>query len=211
MTINGTILKQILPSLTDERATALADTIIRVCPQYGIDSANVMHEFLANVIHESGGFKCKSENLNYSAKRLMQVWPTRFKTLEDAEKVASSPMKLANLVYGKRLGNVQEGDGWLFRGAGFIQMTGRANFVCFASFARQKLGVSKSLEQWADEIRNSDEWALHSACYIFAISMKLIDAALANNMEFIVKRINGGLIGMDDRLKYYELCKKYIV
>jgi putative chitinase len=210
-TLTPEILQKII-KIEDERAKVISDSINEICPQYGIDSADILHEFLANVIHESGGFKCKSENLNYSAKRLMQVWPTRFKTIEDAEKVAGNPMKLANLVYGGRkdLGNVQEADGWLFRGSGFIQMTGRSNFVAFASYMRQKFNLSKPLDQWADEVRNNDFWAMHSACYIFAISMKLIDAALANNMTYIVKRINGGYIGMEDRLKYYELCKLHI-
>lgn len=207
-TLTDDILKQIAPNSPD-----VANVINEVCPMYGIDSADILHEFLANVLHESGEFRHKEENLKYSAKRLMQVWPVRFKTLAEAEKVASSPMKTANLVYGGRrdLGNIQDGDGWLFRGSGFIQMTGRLNFVAFASYMRQKFNIVKPLDVWADEVRNNNLWATHSACYIFAVSMKLIPAALANNMNYIVKRINGGTIGMDDRNKYYELCKKYIV
>jgi putative chitinase len=143
----------------------------------------------------------------------MIVWPSRFKSLSEADKYAHNPSKLAGFVYGKRkgLGNITEADGWIFRGSGFIQMTGRSNFVAFGSYTRQRFNIVKPLETWADLIRNSDEWAIHSACYIYAVSMDLIPASLADNMKYIVKRINGGYIGIDSRMKYYERCKKYVV
>jgi predicted chitinase len=66
------------------------------------------------------------------------------------------------------------------------------------------------LDQIAEDVRLTDQMALHSACYIFSVSMKLIPAALANNMQYIIRRINGGLIGSKERMDYYELCKTYI-
>lgn len=212
-TLTGDTLIKIAPSLKEGRAQELAALITKVCPMYGIDSADVLHEFLANLCTECGEFSIKTENLHYSPIRLMEVFPTRFKTLEAAKNACSSPMKVAESIYGGRkdLGNIQAGDGWRFRGSGFIQMTGRLNFIAFASYMRTKYDISKPLEDWAEDVRNSDEWALHSACYIFAVSMKLIQAALADSMNYIVKRINGGYNGLDSRLKYYERCKKYIV
>lgn len=207
------ILLKIVPKLEIERAKKLSQLINEICPMYGIDSANILHEFLANVIHESNHFEDKVEKLNYSAKRLIQVWPTRFQSWEKAVKFSANEKLLAEEVYGNRrdLGNIQPGDGWRFRGSGFIQMTGRLNFVAFSSFIRQKFKIIKPLDQIADDIRTNDDMALHSACYIFAISKDLISAAIANNMIHIVKRINGGLTGLDSRLELYTLCKNNIV
>ncbi|MBD9569023.1 hypothetical protein [Ensifer sp. ENS08] len=87
---------------------------------------------LAEAHHETGGqFQPVSENLNYSAKRLTEVWPSRFPTLAAAAPYANSPQRLANKVYGGRLGNVDSGDGWLFRGRGLAQITGRENYARF--------------------------------------------------------------------------------
>lgn len=210
--LNGDILLKIAPKMGKDLADKIADLLTEVCPLYGINSADILHEFLANLLHESGEFTHKTEVLNYTPKRLMQVWPARFRDYEKALKYSQNQKLLAEEVYGNRrdLGNIQAGDGWRFRGSGFIQMTGRLNFVAFASYMRQKFNIVKPLDVWADELRNNDVWALHSACYIFAVSMSLIKAALANNMAYVVKRINGGTIGLDERLHYYELCKKHI-
>ncbi|WP_104663406.1 hypothetical protein [Ensifer adhaerens] len=87
---------------------------------------------LAEVHHETGGtMRPLEENLNYSARRLTQVWPARFPTLASAEPYAGNPRKLANRVYGGRLGNVEGDDGWAFRGRGLAQITGRANYGKF--------------------------------------------------------------------------------
>ena len=87
---------------------------------------------LAEAYHETGGaMQPVTENLNYSAKRLTQVWPGRFPTLASAQPFANNPRKLANRVYGGRLGNVQDDDGWLYRGRGLAQITGRTNYAKF--------------------------------------------------------------------------------
>lgn len=87
---------------------------------------------LAEAYHETGGaMQPVTENLSYSAKRLMQVWPGRFPTLASAQPFANNPRKLANRVYGGRLGNTGGDDGWLYRGRGFAQITGRTNYQKF--------------------------------------------------------------------------------
>ena len=87
---------------------------------------------LAESYHETGGqMQPVSENLNYSAQRLTQVWPKRFPTLSAAKPYANNPQRLANKVYGGRLGNVDPNDGWLFRGRGLAQITGRENYAKF--------------------------------------------------------------------------------
>ncbi|HEV7306425.1 hypothetical protein [Ensifer sp.] len=87
---------------------------------------------LAEAHHETGGaMRPVEENLNYSARRLMQVWPARFPTLASAEPYANNPRALANRVYGGRLGNVGADDGWRYRGRGLAQITGRANYATF--------------------------------------------------------------------------------
>jgi len=211
--LNKEILQKIAPKLSLNDCERFSILINEICPLYGINSSNILHEFLANVLHESNEFLCKEENLKYSATRLMQVWPTRFSSLSVANKYANNDKLLAEKVYGNRkdLGNIQPGDGWRFRGSGFIQMTGRINFISFSSYMRKEFNLIKPIDVLADMIRNEDQYAMHSACFIFSISMKLIDAAVSNNMLFVIKRINGGYIGMEDRMKYYDLCKKYIL
>ncbi len=211
--ITGPILKKICPTLHPLRADQLAIHINNICPLYGINSADILHEFIANVAHESNEFSKYEENLNYSVKRLTEVWPHRFPTLEIAEAYAMNPQKLAEKVYGGRkdLGNEQPGDGWLFRGSGPIQLTGRYNFTAFANWMRKKFNTIKSLDQWAREIRTKDDVAIHSACWLFAISKQLIDEAVADSFKEIVKKINGAYTGMTARISYYERAKKFII
>lgn len=100
---------------------------------------------LAEAYHETGGaMQPIEENLNYSAKRLMQLWPARFPTLARAEPYANSPRKLANRIYGGRLGNVGADDGWLYRGRGLAQITGRTNYA--------KFGLAATPDQASDMV-----------------------------------------------------------
>jgi len=214
MTITADQLKQLCPKLNPTRINNLVSAFNIVCPLYGINTADIFHEFIANLCEESGEFTRYEENLNYStADRLMAVWPKRFPSWKDAQLYVNNPKGLAMKVYGRRkdLGNITDEDGWLFRGAGPIQITGRQNFTEFALWMRKKFNILKTPEDWAQILRSSDEYGLHSACWIFAISKKLIDEAERDEMKTIVIRINGGLTNYPQRLKYYELAKKYIV
>lgn len=111
--------------------------IVGRAPAAGIDTKAEMATFLAQCGHESRGFTRFEEDLNYSAGRLMQVWPLRFPTIEDALPYAHNPMALGERVYGGRLGNTDPGDGWAYRGRGCIQCTGKRNY----SAAGEALGL----------------------------------------------------------------------
>jgi putative chitinase len=204
LSLTGSQLIKVVPNMAPARANAIADRITTIAPGYGINTPDILHEFLANVAHESGGFRVKEENMNYSAKRLRQVWPSRFKTLEAAGKYAHQPEKLANLVYGGRMGNFLPGDGWTFRGGGFIQLTGRDMYTKYGKW----LGWEG--DGLPEAVRTDDFYALDSACWLFAIEKKLIDEAISDQFERVVRSINGGVIGLSDRQAYYQRAKRYV-
>jgi putative chitinase len=212
MLLTPDIIKQLCPRLPQQRAINLAAIVNEVCPIYGIVNADILHEFLARLLEECDEFTCYEENLNYRAERILETWPHRFKSIEDAKLYEHNPKKLAMKVYGSRkdLGNLSDEDGFTFRGSGPIQMTGRGNIVWFACWMKKKFSDEKSPEQWAELLRTSDVYGMHSACWLFAIAKQLIDEALANDLVAIVKKINGGLNGLDQTKKYYEKCKLLI-
>ena len=126
------LLKKLLPTVPDAWIAALNEQL----PKCGIDTPYELASFLAQVVHESDEFRHLEENLNYSAERLMVVWPHRFRTYEIAIQYDHAPEKLANYVYDDatrddkhKLGNILFGDGWRFRGRGLIQLTGRAAYT----------------------------------------------------------------------------------
>lgn len=187
----------------------ISAVINKVCPMYGM-SKLILHEFLANVLHESDEFRRLEENLNYSAARLLQVWPHRFRTLQDAAPYANNPQKAAVKLYGGRMGNTDPMDGWDFRGSGPIHMTGKDLFIQFASWMDRKFRITRSELEWARLIRKDYEMGMHSACWVFSIAKGLNDEALNDEMKLIIKRINGGYHGLDERMAYYERCKTYL-
>lgn len=155
--------------------------------------------FMAQMDHESGGFKTYEENLNYSAGGLRKTFGKYFKTDEEAQAAARNPEMIANKVYGGRMGNVDPGDGYKFRGRGAIQLTGRDNYT--------KAGDALGL----DLVNNPDlakdpENAAKIAAWYWK-SRNVGDAARAGNVEGATRKINGGLNGIDDRRNKYE---KYV-
>ena len=207
MLITPDILRKIVDTLTQDRAALIAGLINEICPKYGINNKDRLEEFLATLAHESGGFRIKEENLNYTtAARLRAIWPSRFPTEQSAKRFVRQPQLLANLVYGGRMGNNTQNDGWDFRGAGFIQITGRFSFEAYHRY----LKFNGTVQQLAAQIRTDDRWAMDSACYVFAIEKQLLDEADNDQFQLITRRINGGLIGWNDRVKYLERCKLYL-
>jgi len=161
--------------------------------KYNIDTSKRQASFIGQCMHESAGFKLLEENLNYSAKALMATWPSRFTSEEVANQYARNPEKIANKVYGSRMGNADEssGEGWLYRGRGIKQLTGKENYERCGS----GLGV--------DLVSNPDllldpKYAALSAGW-FWNKHGLNDLADKSDIETMTKRINGGLIGLDAR------------
>jgi putative chitinase len=161
--------------------------------KYDISTPQRQAAFIGQCMHESNNFRTLTENLNYSAKGLMATWPSRFPTEAFANEYNRQPEKIANRVYGGRMGNGTEetGDGWRYRGRGLKQLTGKENYERCGS----GLGV--------DLVSNPDwlldpKYAALSAGW-FWNKHNLNDLADAGDFETMTKRINGGLIGLDDR------------
>lgn len=119
-------LSRILPK--NKEVAAWHKALVAILPQFQINTVERVAAFLAQCAHESSDFTVLEENLNYSAKRLTQVWPKRFPP-SIANQVAGNPRRIAEIAYGNRMGNNQPNDGYLFRGQGIIQLTGRDNFT----------------------------------------------------------------------------------
>lgn len=159
--------------------------------KYEITTPKRQASFIGQCAHESGNFKILQENLNYSAEGLMKTWPSRFPTKEIADQYARQPAKIAGKVYNGRLGNTSEEEAAKYLGRGLIQLTGKENYEHCGS----SLGV--------DLIGNPDwlsdpKYAALSAGW-FWNKKGLNSLADSGDIETMTKRINGGLIGLDDR------------
>lgn len=215
------ILIKIAPNIKKANAKLICDSLLSICPQYGINSADIFHEFIANVLHESNCFNHLSENLNYSVRGLLNTFGRHRISAADAERYGrkagqrANQRMIANILYGgefgrRNLGNTQPDDGWNLRGAGPIQITGRSNFQAFTDFVNKLLKTKYTILEVAEKLRTDIALGVHSACWIFAIAKGLNDEAERDEMKTIIKRINGGFIGLDDRYKYYQLAQKYV-
>jgi len=178
----------------------LMDTFIK----YNISTTQRQASFLGQCMHESNNFKTLEENLHYKAESLMKVWPSRFTTLEYAIQYANNPEKIANKVYAGRMGNGDEesGDGWKYHGRGLIQLTGKENYERCGS----GLGV--------DFVGNPNwlldpKYASLSAGW-FWNKAGLNDLADAQEYGQMTKRINGGTLGLDDRIAKITKAKQIL-
>ena len=154
--------------------------------------------FIGQCSHECGNFKVLSENLNYRAETLMKLWANRFPTLEIANEYARNPKKIANKVYASRMGNRDEssGDGYRFRGRGCIQLTGHANYY----HAGKACDVDFVMEP---DLVATPQYAAMTAGW-FWNTHKLNQFADVRDYKTMTKKINGGFIGLDDRIKHIE-------
>jgi putative chitinase len=192
-------LKQLLPKnpYIDYWYNALSQLL----PDYEINTPKRIAAFIAQCSHESGGFTALEENLNYKAATLRKIFPKYFPTDEIANQFASLPNKqqaIANKVYANRMGNGDEasGDGFKYKGRGLIQLTGKDNYTFFAG----SLGIS--VEE-AAEYMHTFEGAAQSACWFWE-NNNLNQWADKGDILTLTKRINGGTIGLEDRIKHYE-------
>jgi putative chitinase len=170
----------------------------RCLPDYDINTPKRVAAFMAQCGHESGNFKFLKENLKYRAQSLVKVWPRYFPNMDIANQYAGKEEMIANRAYANRMGNGPEesGDGWRFCGRGLIQLTGRNNYQSFAD----------SIETDINDIPaylGTFEGAVQSACWFWETN-NLNKFADAGDMLNLTKRINGGTLGLDDRIKHYQ-------
>jgi len=174
------------------------DALSSVLPTYEIDSPQRVAAFIAQCTHESGGFKRLKENLNYKAESLRRVFPKYFPTDELAQEYAHKQEQIANRVYGGRMGNGDEssGDGFKYCGRGLIQLTGRNNYTKFSE------SIGMAVEEMP-ALLETFEGAVKSACWFWKTN-NLNQYADAGDILTMTKRINGGTIGLEDRIKHYN-------
>lgn len=192
---------------------AMAPALDRACREYGITTQRRLRHFLAQLHHESGGFRRLEENLNYTTpERICAVWPKRFPTIASARPYVRNPRALAEKVYGGRLGNTRPGDGWKHRGGGLIMLTGRSNY------ARAERWSGLPLVEQPELLRQVGPAASVAAAFWQAEGLnEVVDAddderaiadiaerILANENDDLIEateRTNGGRIGLEDRRK----------
>jgi len=174
--------------------------LINILPEYDIDTPKRVAAFMAQCGHESGGFTLMQENLNYSAKGLRGTFGKYFPNDEVAKLYERKPQMIANRVYANRMGNGDEasGEGWYFRGRGIVQITGKNNYTKCS----QSLFESNVLVENPDLLLES-EYAIHSACWFWSAA-RLNELADVGDMKTMTKRINGGFIGLEDRINHYN-------
>lgn len=192
-------LKQLLPK--NPYVEHWHGALEQLLPDYEINTPQRIAAFIAQCSHESAGFTALVENLNYRWQSLRKVFPKYFPNDAIAQDYAGRPNKqeaIANRIYASRMGNGDEasGDGFRFRGRGLIQLTGRHNYTWFAA----SLEISP---EEATEYLTTFEGAAQSACWFWETN-KLNQWADKGDILTLTKRINGGTIGLDDRIKHYE-------
>ena len=182
----------------------LVDDLNHALEQYSINTPQRVAAFMAQIDVESGGLKAREENLNYSAKRLTEVFPRHFKDV-DPNAYDRLPEKIANRVYRDRMGNGSEssGDGWRYRGRGFIQLTGKNNYTAFG----KSMGMTA---EEASEYMSTAEGAFMSAGWFWETN-KLNAVADKGNIDEVSRIINAGpggslssVHGLDKRRDAYK-------
>jgi putative chitinase len=193
-------LQSILPQCPKERVEACHPHLLKALEEFGITTPLRIAAFVAQTAHESGEYRLVRENLNYSAAGLLSTFPKRF-TKDRATEYARQPEKIACFVYGGRNGNGDEesGDGWRYRGRGYVQITFRDNYrACGERLKADLLSTPELLEQ--------PDFAFRSAGWYWE-SRKLNELADRRDFKGITLKINGGLNGQRDREQYYNRAK----
>jgi len=202
MELTSEMILEEFPHAKPEIVEALCNAL-PVLEEYGIDTPLRLAHFLAQTSHESGGFRAVEENLNYKAETLTKIFPKYFRD-KDPNDYARQPEKIANLVYGGRMGNglAESGDGYRYRGRGLIQLTGHDNYKRFAD------GIESTLEE-AVAYLTTPEGAVESAAWFWA-NNGLNEIADTDDVTKVTKRINGGTIGLAEREAHTEAFKEML-
>jgi putative chitinase len=195
--VGGLKLENLKGHIPDAVIAQIPDT----ASKFGIDTPLRLAHFLAQCGHESGGFRLTKENLNYSAKGLKGIFAKYFKEAGLAEAYERKPEKIANRVYGGRMGNGPEssGDGSKYCGRGYIQLTGKDNYVAFGKSINEDLTLNPE--------KVSTHYPLLSAAWFFTKNglHKIADGGASDAVVTqITKRVNGGTIGLPDRIKHFK-------
>ena len=180
-------------------------TLLKIKEVLRIPTIEAVAHFIGNTHHETGGFIRFEENLNYSSRGLLQTFPKYFKTLAEANEAARKPQKIANVVYGGRMGNDTFNDGWKFRGRGALQTTGKNNYRLLGDF----LGINLV----ADPNPVATKYALESAVFYFESNKlwNMCSTVTDASIRKVRKAVNGGSIGLEDASEkvkmYYKILK----
>lgn len=161
----------------------------------GVDE---LDDFLSQILHESNRLEAMQENLNYSAERMVEIWPGRFPSVSVATPYARNPEALANKVYAGRMGNTEPGDGWRFRGRGPIQLTGRDNYQFVGDLIGQDLTT-------LPELMEQPRYALEATV---AWWEDRIPDSRIGDPERVRRLVNGGIIGLDDTKRLAKLARE---
>ena len=185
---------------------------IDLLAKFGIDTHLELAHFLSQVHHESGAFKFKVENLNYSDVGLLKIFGKYF-IAATAKQYARKPQNIANRVYANRMGNGDEksGEGWKYRGRGYIQLTGKNNYSALNSYLKS-IGLADNVLASPDLVET--KYPLLSAAYwwmVNGLNQIADDGAAESVVKAVTKRVNGGLNGYAHRLEmfkyYFDLLK----
>ena len=202
--LDKNIIDKLKGHIPDTVLVQIADTAVK----FNIDNTLRLAHFLAQCAHESGNFTAVKENLNYSAKGLRGTFPKYFPTDALAAQYEHQPEKIANKVYGNRMGNGTElsGDGYKFCGRGYIQLTGKDNYTAFDKLVDDDIIAQPALV--------ATKYPLMSAAFFFNKNnlWAICDTGVSDaTVTAITKRVNGGTLGLDDRIAhfktYYNLLK----
>lgn len=190
-----------IDKLNGKLPQAVLNELPLVMEKFGISNPTRLAHFLSQVAHESGNFKFVNENLNYGAKGLLGIFKKYFPTQALAAAYERKPEKIANKVYANRMGNGDEasGEGYKFRGRGYIQLTGKDNYKAFSDFIGEDCVANPDLV--------ATKYPLTSAAFFFHKN-KLWDICDKGHSHDVVtavtKRVNGGTIGLEDRIKHFN-------
>jgi len=193
------VVKELLPKV--KNLQEWHEELLGVLPQYEIDTPNRVAAFIAQCGHESMGFTALQENLNYSADGLRKIFGKYFPTAEIAKQYARKPEMIANRAYANRIGNGDEdsGDGYKYRGRGIIQITGRNNYSkCSIALFEDETNLLEN-----PDLLLEPHYAMHSACW-FWNATRLNELADSGDIKTMTKRINGGYLGLEDRIAHYN-------
>jgi putative chitinase len=190
-------LEKLKSHIPDSVIAQLPDTIAK----FELNTPLRLAHFLAQAGHESGGFKAVNENLNYGAKGLLTIFKKYFPDEATAKLYERKPEKIANIVYASRMGNGDKssGEGWKYRGRGYIQLTGKSNYTAFDAVVPENLLESPDLV--------ATKYPLLSAAWFFHKNglHKIADKGATDAVVTeVTKRVNGGTIGLADRIKHFK-------